>query len=316
MLLSSARSGAFAWCLHSGLYRDQSEHDLDVDAPGAVFTEDGSKEKRMCKMIAIVMAAVLGFAGAASADERVVCTLAQEIGSATPLVRQGQCNDRISPASTFKVAISLMGFDAGILSTPDVPELPFREGYADWNPKWRQPTTPTSWMRDSVVWYSQRITEQLGPDRFTDYVDAFGYGNMDVSGDAGKANGLTHAWLSSSLQISPAEQVAFLTRMIGGKLPVSAFSVDQTKALMDNGEQPGGWHLYGKTGAGLPFGDDGALLRGRPFGWYVGWAEKGDRRVVFARLVRFGERPTSGAPGAIARSGLVTVLFGPEGALK
>ncbi|SFW99781.1 Penicillin binding protein transpeptidase domain-containing protein [Paracoccus pantotrophus] len=98
-------------------------------------------------------------------------------------------------------------------------------------------------------------------------------------------------------------------------MPVSAAAVAQTKKLMDNGEQSGGWHLYGKTGAGMPFGPDGALLKGQPFGWYVGWAEKGERRVVFARLIRFSERPLN-SPGAIARQGLMEALFMEDGPMN
>ncbi|MBT0779172.1 class D beta-lactamase [Paracoccus sp. pheM1] len=267
----------------------------------------------MSKLI-FVAASVLALAMPVAAEERVVCTLAVEAGSAEPLLHEGNCDERISPASTFKVAISLMAFDAGIFAAPGEPEWPFKEGYADWNPQWRQATTPESWMRDSVVWYSQRATERLGAERFAAYVDAFDYGNKDLSGDSDKGNGLTNAWLSSSLQISPAEQVAFLTRMIGGDLPVSAPAVEQTKALMDTGERPGGWHVYGKTGAGLPFGSDGELLQGQPFGWYVGWAERDDRRIVFARLVWFAERPDA-SPGAVAREGLLRVLFASDGAL-
>lgn len=139
-------------------------------------------------------------------------------------------------------------------------------------------------------------------------MNAFDYGNKDVSGDKGKDNGLTNAWLSSSLQISPTEQVAFLTRMIEGRLPVSAAAIAQTTRLMDNSEQPGGWHLYGKTGSGLPFSNDGQLLKGQPFGWYVGWLEKDDRKVVIARLMQFTERP-AGSPGAIARDSVVTDLL-------
>lgn len=269
----------------------------------------------MEKMFFVVTAAILSMAPPAIAEERVVCTLAQEVGAPALLIDEGECADRISSASTFKIAISLMGFDSGIFTGRESPEWPFRKGYADWNPKWRQATTPESWMRDSVVWFSQRTTEKLGPERFAAYVDAFDYGNRDVSGDRGMENGLTHAWLSSSLQISPEEQIAFLTRMIGGELPVRPFAVEQTKRLMDNGTQPGGWHVYGKTGAGRPFGADGELLKGQPFGWYVGWAEKDARKVVFARLIRFDKRPESGTPGAIARHGLVTALFALDGVL-
>lgn len=269
----------------------------------------------MSKMTFAAAAAALALAVPATAEERVVCTLVLETSSTDPLLREGTCDERISPASTFKVAISLMGFDAGIFTAPDEPEWPFRDGYVDWNPRWKQATTPKGWMRDSVVWFSQRATEQLGSERFAAYVDAFDFGNEDVSGDKGKGNGLTNAWLSSSLQISPVEQVAFLMRMNEGKLPVSASAVKHTKELMDNGEQPGGWHTYGKTGAGMPFGPDGELLKGQPFGWYVGWAEKGERQVAFARLIRFSERP-EGSPGAIARDGLLKVLFAPDGLLN
>ncbi|WP_170166970.1 class D beta-lactamase [Paracoccus methylarcula] len=264
-------------------------------------------------ILATVALIVLSFS--AAAKERVICTVAIEIGSDKTVLQEGECNKRISSASTFKVAISLMGFDSGIFTSLSEPKWPFKEGYVDWNPKWRQVTTPQSWMRDSVVWFSQLTTERLGAKTFEAYVDAFDYGNGDVSGDVDKDNGLTHAWLSSSLQISPREQVDFLTRMIEGKLPVDPTAVEQTKRLMQLDQQPRGWHIYGKTGAGLPFSDDGELLKGQPFGWYVGWAEKDDRTVVFARLLRFSERPEN-TPGAIARDGLLSVLFGSDGALK
>lgn len=270
----------------------------------------------MTRLGFVATAILMALAAPAVAAQRTVCTLVQEVGAPAPLLREGACDTRISSASTFKVAISLMGFDSGILISPDAPELPFKEGYADWNPKWRQATTPRRWMRYSVVWFSQRITEQLGAARFAAYVDAFDFGNGDLSGDAGKDNGLTHAWLSSSLQISPDEQVAFLTRMIAGELPVSARAVAQTKVLMDNGFQPGGWHVYGKTGAGLPRDDDGRLLREQPFGWYVGWAEKAGRRVVFARLNRFDARPEGRSPGSLTRDGLMAALFAAGGPLR
>lgn len=272
--------------------------------------------KHTYRIIGFIFAAVSALATPAGAGERVICTLVQAVGSAEPLIREGDCDGRMSPASTFKVAISLMGFDAGIFTSPDAPELPFKEGYDDWLPEWRQATTPRSWMRYSVVWFSQRATEQLGPERFAAYVDKFGYGNKDVSGDKGKENGLTHAWLSSSLQISPVEQVSFLMRMIEGKLPVSASATRQTKVLLDGGEEAGGWHVYGKTGSGSPFDKTGELIKNQPFGWYIGWAEKGDRKVVFARLLRFDARPETGSPGLIARDGLKKFLFAASGPLN
>jgi len=255
------------------------------------------------------------FATPALAKQQVACTLVVEVGSDTPLLQEGNCNGTVSAASTFKIAIALMGFDTGILASANSPVWPYKDGYPDWNPKWKQDHTPRTWMRDSVVWYSQQITTKLGEERFARYVDAFDYGNRDVTGDKGKANGITNAWLSSSLQISPAQEVAFLTRMLSGKLPVSPESVAKATILLDNGAQSNGWHLYGKTGAGMQQKTDGTPIRGKPFGWFVGWAEHGDRKVVFARLMRFTERPSSSTPAFIARDGLKEALFGPNGIL-
>ncbi len=97
----------------------------------------------------------------------------------------------MTPASTFKIAISLMGYDSGFLKDEHAPALPFRQGYPDWNPSWKTTTDPTSWIRNSVVWYSQQVTRSLGAVRFRRYATAFHYGNEDVSGDPGRHDGLT-----------------------------------------------------------------------------------------------------------------------------
>jgi beta-lactamase class D len=119
-------------------------------------------------------------------------------------------------------------------------------------------------------------------EQFQIYVTKFSYGNMDLSGDKGQNNGLTHAWiLSSSLRISPRQQTEFLQKLVGRKLPVSKLSYDKTKKIMFIQELSGDWKLYGKTG--------NAVLRDKEdnkteiqHGWFVGYIKKGSRRVVFA----------------------------------
>ncbi|WPZ36483.1 class D beta-lactamase [Thalassobaculum sp. OXR-137] len=263
-------------------------------------------------LLSLLFAQIL-LAGPAAAESRIVCTLIEEVtapGAEAPrtLVSDGDCDTRYSPASTFKIAIALMGFDAGILTSPSEPEMPFRKGYVDWREAWKQPTDPTRWMQESVVWYSQQVTSRLGLERFRSYVDGFDYGNQDLSGERGEDNGLTDAWLSASLKISPAEQVAFLQRMLAGELPVSQAAVENTAAITDYGVRPGGWHVHGKTGSGLPRDDKGSLMWGEPFGWFVGWAERDGRRVVFARLVQETEKPEKPA-GPKTRDGLFAAYF-------
>lgn len=265
-----------------------------------------------CRGAAFAMlCAVLSFAPA-QAETVVVCTAVADADTGAVLKREGECDTRATPASTFKIPISLMAFDAGFLEDVHRPALPFREGYADWVPAWRSTTDPARWMTESVVWYSHKATEALGPERFGRYVDAFGYGNKDVSGDPGKDNGLTRAWLSSSLQISPLEQLAFLRRIVRRELPVNSHAYEMTRALVDIGPQPGGWHVYGKTGAAPSKNPDGSVIAGQPWGWFVGWAEKDGRTVVFARLTRDTVRPAV-SPGRAARAAVVRELFSAPG---
>ena len=225
------------------------------------------------------------------------------------LVEQGVCDERVPPASTFKIPIALMGYDAGFLQDEHSPELPFKEGYADWVKSWRADTDPTVWMRDSVVWYSQQVTLSLGMQRFADYAAAFDYGNADVSGDAGKDNGLTRAWLSSSLRISPLEQVDFLTELVKGELPVSARAHEMTKAILPVATLPDGWTVRGKTGAGFASQPNGKPDRDRPIGWYVGWAQKDGRTIVFARMKKHSSRQKL-TPGFGARDAMLKELPG------
>ncbi len=111
-----------------------------------------------------------------------------------------------------------MGFDAEILKDEAHSQWPFKPEYDAFREAWKQDQTPKSWIKESCVWYSQVLTSKLGMKKFQDYVKEFKYGNQDLSGDKGKDNGLTHAWLSSSLEISPEEQVLFLEKLLENKV--------------------------------------------------------------------------------------------------
>lgn len=244
----------------------------------------------------------------ALAETKIICTIVMNALTSSLLLEEGDCDTRAPAASTFKIAISLMGFDAGFLKGPHEPRLPFNEGYPDWVQSWRSDTDPTKWMKDSVVWYSQQITTSLGQPRFARYVRDFRYGNADVSGDPGKNNGLTRSWLSSSLEISPREQAQFLQRLVLRKLPVSQAAYEGTTILTKIGEQPSGWHVWGKTGSGPSLNKDGTKAGNKPWSWFVGWAEKGDRSVVFARLTKDTTKPSM-ASGPAARDAVLRDLF-------
>lgn len=256
----------------------------------------------------LAMLILAGIATQAVAAQAVLrCTEMVDAASGKRLVHEGQCDERVSPMSSFKIAISLMGYDSGVLHDEHSPTLPFRAGYVDWNPAWRGPMDPTDWMKDSVVWYSQQVTSKIGQARFQRYVKSFNYGNHDVSGNPGKNNGLTDSWINSSLKISPAEQVVFLRSVVNRKLPLTTKAYDMTFRLLKVQTSANGWTIYGKTGSGAPLLSDGTKDREHAFGWFVGWATKGQRTIVFARLLQ-DQKEETGLAGLRVRDAFLRDL--------
>lgn len=210
------------------------------------------------------------------------CVLVVDAASGKDVHRQGDCATRYAPESTFKVPLALIGFETGLLKGPHDPLWSY-DGSFPAPARDHKDVDPTIWERDSVVWYSRELVKRLaardGAKAFGAWVARLGFGNQDVSGDKGKNNGLTHAWLSSSLKISPDEQTAFIRRLLDGALPASPEAMAQTRAIIPTFAGGDGWTVNGKTGssalAKTPHGRTG-------HGWFVGWARKDGRTLVFA----------------------------------
>ncbi len=217
------------------------------------------------------------------------CTLLLDNTSGKIVSRNGaECEKRYSPASTFKVALALMGYDSGLLVDEHNPAFPFEEGYTVNKEDDRQTTDPTLWEKNSVVWYSQKLTTALGMKKFQYYVNLLNYGNKDLSGDTGKNNGLTHAWLGSSLKISAAEEANFIRNILNHKFKISEKSYEMTENIIPEFDAEDGWKVHGKTGS------SGVQ------GWFVGWAEKDGRKIAFAKFI-IADKADSGPYGPKAR---------------
>jgi beta-lactamase class D len=143
---------------------------------------------------------------------------------------------------------------------------------------WEDSQNPTTWMKNSCVWYSQVLTPQLGMKKFQDYVKKFNYGNQDLSGDRAQNNGITNAWLSSSLEITPEEQAVFLEKLLANTVPVSAHAQQMTRNILYVEDLPGGWKLYGKTGTGFLLSRDRTEKFKIKHGRFIGWIEKDDKK--------------------------------------
>lgn len=252
-------------------------------------------------LISFILALTSQTANAKSVEQ---CLLIQNLTTQKNVFERGQhCDKRFSPASTFKLPLAVIGFEEKILTDKDNPAKPYKLSYSAWLKSWKKTTTPTTWLRDSVVWYSRLITKELGAEKFQHYADLFNYGNKDLSGNKGKNNGLTHAWLTSSLKISPREQIAFIAKLLSQKLPLSATTYNNIIQTMPGFETPQNTQIWGKTGTAIIKNPDGTRTGGQ-YGWFIGWAEVKDQKYIFAKLVS-ETPPRKGFAGGKTREDLL-----------
>ena len=124
---------------------------------------------------------------------------------------------------------------------------------------WNKDQTLDSAMKNSTVWFYREIARRIGQERMQEYVNKINYGNKDISG------GIDKFWLSSSIKISPEEQVEFLNKLYKGSLPFSERSVNILKNLIvqDSTEY---YVFSGKTGSGNT--ENNGNKTG--LGWFVG----------------------------------------------
>ncbi len=125
-----------------------------------------------------------------------------------------------------------------------------------------------------MVWFSQRLTPQLGEEKLKTYLDLFHYGNEDMSA------GITQAWLvkpdaqDAGLKVSAYEQLEFWKNLWTGKLAVAPRAMQMTRRITYLETSPHGFKLSGKTGSNY-YSD-----RKRRLGWFMAHIEKDDKEYL------------------------------------
>lgn len=186
------------------------------------------------------------------------------------------CSERFAPYSSFKVPLSVMGFDNKVMTQKTI--FPW-DGESRFKPEWNQDQTPKTYLQHSVLWVSYQITDKLGMKNIQDYLKKFQYGNQDFSGNPGKDDGLMTAWRGTSLKISAKEQLNFLNKFLKYQLPVSKNAIDNTKENMFLDLTANGNKFYGKTGSSeKQFGQ----------GWFIGFVEK--KKLPYIIIVNFTDK--------------------------
>lgn len=194
-------------------------------------------------------------------------------GSVEYTWNEKRCRTRFPACSTFKVALALMAFDSGTLH--DEKQVLRWDGQKRMLDVWNRDQDAASWMRESVVWFSQRLTPLIGAPHVQKYLKDFHYGNEDLSG------GLTEAWLHSpdsgkaALAISAYEQANFMRSLWSGQLHIKPESIALTKQITYLETSPQGYVLSGKTGSSF-YGVD----KKKRLGWFIGHLQKGDKAYI------------------------------------
>lgn len=208
-----------------------------------------------------------------------VCFLLFHLKSSTfdEISNQKNCEKKLPAVSTFKIPLAVMAFDSEILKN--------EETTIKWDGKksmieaWNKDHTAKSWMHDSVIWYSQALTQQLGKEKIESYLKSFDFGNANMEG------GLKYAWLTpapfineeveNSLKVSGYDQIHFLKNLWRGELKAPPAAHLKTIGLLPKDTSPNGNRLIGKTGSGYMGSFEDLRV-----GWWVGYLETANEQYV------------------------------------
>ncbi len=189
------------------------------------------------------------------------------------VIGESSCRERFVACSTFKVPLAVMAFDAKVLK--DENQVLKWDGIKNDREALNHDHDAKTWMRDSVVWFSQRLTPKLGKKKLQKYLHAFKYGNEDMSA------GITNAWLvspgsqSPALKISPYEQVEFMKNLWTDNLPATKRAQNLTREITFLETSPNGFKLNGKTGSNYYDKEKKLSL-----GWFVSHIQNGEKEYI------------------------------------
>lgn len=171
---------------------------------------------------------------------------------------------RVLPASTFKIANSLIGLETGKIT--DEKMVIKWDSVKRSNEDWNKDLTMEEAFKVSAVPYYQEVARRIGRDTMQRWIDTLGYGNKNIKGP------IDSFWLNNTLKISPDEQLGLIKRLYFDKLPFEKRTQQIVRDVMLQ-EDNTLYKLSYKTGWGFDEND-------HSIGWLVGWIEE-NRHVYF-----------------------------------
>jgi beta-lactamase class D len=180
-------------------------------------------------------------------------------------VDDSRAAQRYVPASTFKIANSLIALEVGAVRDEDE-VIPYG-GKPQPFKRWEQDMSMRQAIAVSNAAIYQELARRIGLERYHFWLERLAYGNKATG------NALETFWLDGPLEISAIEQAHFVAKLAQKKLPVSARSQTIVRDILRI-ETSGNKILYAKTGwrfSGAP-----------QLGWWTGWVEDDRALSAFA----------------------------------
>lgn len=168
------------------------------------------------------------------------------------------------PASTFKIANTVIGLENGAVKNVDE-VLPYG-GKPQWMKEWEHDMPLREAMALSAVPIYQELARRVGIEKMQASVAKLHYGN----GQIGKV--VDRFWLDGPLEISPLEQVDFIGRLLANKLPVSGTAMTGAKEIVPK-TALGTATVHYKTGWSTN-------SKPQQIGWLVGWLETAEGKTT------------------------------------
>lgn len=173
---------------------------------------------------------------------------------------------RFSPASTFKIANSLLGLWSGAVTDVDT-VLPYTGDATPFIESWKRDMGLREAIAMSNVPIYQELARRIGLEHMQEGITKLGYGNQEVG------TKVDRFWLDGPLKISAQEQALFLAKLADASLQFPEKILQSVREILLL-EEKNGIKLYGKTGwQNAPY---------EGVGWFVGWVESQGKVYAFA----------------------------------
>lgn len=194
---------------------------------------------------------------------------------------------RFVPASSFKVAHTLIGLHAEAVTSVDE-VLPW-DGTPQPFPGWEQEMSLRQAIAVSNAAIYQQLARRIGPEVMQRELNRLGYGNAELGREVDRF------WLDGPLQISLLEQLRFLTALAQRQLPYRPSSQAAVREIIAQ-PAPSGVSLFAKSGwENAP---------GPGVGWWVGWVEKDGKVYAFGMNMDIQSPDQAAQRESLARASL------------